>query len=397
MGNQGPESDVALVRVDTSRPETTVSIATYDAFVNTSTPLIEGSLSQALAAGETLVVFERGRVIGEAQVDGLGWSFVPATGVLSSGLSEIRLAVRAASGVLGAVSDPYVFSIDATAPTVVFDNTIGTDGGATATVTSGSGSVLTRDSTLALRGTAFDAVGLDRVEIYDGATRLGDANLSSAGWTFVTPALSAGDHVLTAKAIDVAGNVQTSEQVRVSVDTTPPGEATVADVAGDNQINAQEVAAGNVVLSGTAEAGARVQIQLGASSGGARVVTTDAQGQWSYAVRKEDFAAWGQGVRTVNVTVSDAAGNTSTTVSKSMLIDTLAPTLTPVALTDASDTGTKGDGRTSSVAPAIQFTAEAGSQVAVDWTGAGVFGAGVAATGAVQSVTAPVGTCVADG
>src|SRR5205085_1700300 len=117
-------------------------------------------------------------------------------------------------------------------------STIGTDSGATSTISSGG---LTKDTTLALSGTVSDANGVSSVEIFDGATSLGNATLGVGTWSFTTAALSDASHSFTAKATDNAGNVTTTSAVTATVDTTAPNAASLAV---DPLISADDLAVG---------------------------------------------------------------------------------------------------------------------------------------------------------
>ncbi|MFZ5441739.1 MAG: Ig-like domain-containing protein [Myxococcota bacterium] len=73
-----------------------------------------------------------------------------------------------------------------------------------------------------LVATATDNVGVVRVEfIADGLTSLG--TLAAAPWelSFDTASLTEGTHVLTARAVDAAGNVATSDAVTVTIGNGP--------------------------------------------------------------------------------------------------------------------------------------------------------------------------------
>src|SRR5262249_43474099 len=81
--------------------------------------------------------------------------------------------------------------VDTTPPTETISATINTDTGAATTITSGG---VTKDNTLGLSGTVSDAGGVSSVQIYDGATLLGPATVSSGNWSYTTPALLDGSH-----------------------------------------------------------------------------------------------------------------------------------------------------------------------------------------------------------
>src|SRR5205823_6094894 len=99
--------------------------------------------------------------------------------------------------------------------------TIMTDTGASGTITSGGG---TTGNASGLTGAVSDANGVSSVQVYDGATLLGAATVSSGNWSYTTAALLDGSHSFTAKATDTAGNTTTTSAVTATVDATPPTE-----------------------------------------------------------------------------------------------------------------------------------------------------------------------------
>jgi hypothetical protein len=69
---------------------------------------------------------------------------------------------------------------------------------------------------------AFDANGVDHVLFFDGTKLIGSAGASPWGFTWDTTAVTPGAHVLTARAVDRAGNGAVSAPITVTV-TPPPG------------------------------------------------------------------------------------------------------------------------------------------------------------------------------
>ena len=106
--------------------------------------------------------------------------------------------------------------MDTTAAAGSFSTSIGTDSGSAATISTGG---LTKDKTLDLSGPCSDANGVSKVEVYDGATLLGNATISGNSWSYTTGSLSDGSHSFTAKVIDNAGNSTTTAAVTATVDT----------------------------------------------------------------------------------------------------------------------------------------------------------------------------------
>ncbi|MWU83248.1 Ig-like domain-containing protein, partial [Escherichia coli] len=108
-----------------------------------------------------------------------------------------------------------------------------------------------------------------------------------------------------------------------SVDATAP-TVTIDTVAGDNVINGSEAAAG-VAISGTttAEVGQTVTVTFGGNSYTAQV---QQGGVWSVNVPGTDLSALADNGYTVQVSVSDAAGNPGS-AGKAITLDTTPPTV----------------------------------------------------------------------
>ncbi|MBM3409369.1 MAG: hypothetical protein FJY25_18995, partial [Betaproteobacteria bacterium] len=191
--------------------------------------------------------------------------------------------------------------------------------------------------------------------------------------------------------IPVTGTQGKSNLAPLSAEAQPVDRqaptVTISQVAGDDKINAVEfktildnVAGSEIVVSGTAsEAGVRVGLRLGEAKydpvtkqevvpANVRSVTADSNKNWSYKLTPADIKAMGQGAETIIAKATDAAGNTtsdSAAAKRDISIGTVVPTLTAWTLTEASDTGVKGDGRTNLASPTISFAASSNLPVTV--------------------------------
>ncbi|WP_309888853.1 Ig-like domain-containing protein [Archangium sp.] len=119
--------------------------------------------------------------------------------------------------------DDLVFAVgaDVTAPSVSFSSP-----GAGATV----------KGTLSLQASASDGGGVRQVEFYDGASLLGTDTTAPYSLSWNTTGVANGGHTLTARAYDIAGNVN-SATLSVTVnntvaDTTAPTVSLTAPTAG---------------------------------------------------------------------------------------------------------------------------------------------------------------------
>jgi len=120
------------------------------------------------------------------------------------------------------------FTLDTIAPNETISNAIGTQGGATSSISSGG---LTKASTLTLSGTVSDAAdGVASVQIFDGNTLLGNATISGNTWQCTVGSLVEGTHTFIAVATDLAGNTKTSNGVTANIDTTGPSDTTSSTI-----------------------------------------------------------------------------------------------------------------------------------------------------------------------
>ncbi|AUQ51366.1 Bacterial Ig-like domain protein (group 3)/Putative flagellar system-associated repeat protein [Phaeobacter inhibens] len=166
------------------------------------------------------------------------------------------------------------------------------------------------------------------------------------------------DANVSVTATDALGNTaSTTGTVRVDTET----EVALSNpLAGDNLINAVEANNG-LDLTGTAEAGASVVVQLGNAT---RTVRANAQGQWTASFAGSDIAD-GTYDTTVTATATDAYGNTAS-ASSQIHVDTT----TSVGL----DNGQAGgddvlNGAEAAGGLTLTGTAEAGASVAVTFQG----------------------------
>src|SRR5205823_3658871 len=132
--------------------------------------------------------------------------------------------------------------------------------------TGAPGDGITGDNALGLSGTAEQGAV---VEVFDGATSLGTTSADGTGhWRFDTATFSDGGHSFTAQATDAAGNTgAASTAVAVTVDTTAPAAPAITGYSDDTGVSGDGITGDKTLsLSGSAEAGAVVQVFDGASS-----------------------------------------------------------------------------------------------------------------------------------
>jgi hypothetical protein len=155
--------------------------------------------------------------------------------------------------------------------------------------------------------------------VLDGVTQIATVN-ADGSWsaTYGAGQLALGTYTaqMVATATDAAGNTSTITQT-VNVDTDA-GSLTISanPIEVDDIINAAEASDG-VVLSGTSDAGAIVQVTMG---GVTHSVVTNAAGVWQANFAADEIAQ-GTYIADITATTTDAAGNTRTVID-SVNVDT---------------------------------------------------------------------------
>ena len=359
-------STSATVIVDTLAPDdltltasnnngsTPVTIADGDT-TNDNTPLLRG----VAEAGSVVTIRLDGDVVASLTVGSSGnWSYTSAA--LSDGSHTFSVTETDAAGNTGdALSVTLI--VDATPPLVATNLTITNDVTGVSIPAGGA----TNDTTPTLSGSAEANT---TVSVYDGNTLLGTALVNGSGaWSFVSPTLGNGAHALSVAVTDAAGNTgPRTTPVTITVDTVAPGAATLVvtnDISGSVIPNGGVTSDTTPVLSGRAEAGSIVTVLDGTTLVGSVQVGSD--GNWTLT----PATALSETLHTLNVTVTDAAGNVSATTSATLVIDTTPP----VAITGLAAVNNNGStpvaiaagGVTNDSTPRLSGTAEANSIVTI--------------------------------
>ena len=386
-GNLSGRSDAIAFTVDTLTPATAANLAiTSDATdtvvpnggsTSDDTPVLSGTAE----AGSLVTVYDGATALGSvtAGTDG-AWRFVSRA--LAQGTHTLSARVTDAAGNVSAPSGTATVVVDTTPPAAV-TLTASNNNGTTATPIASNGT--TNDSTPVLTGTAEAG---SRILISDGGTVLGSVTAGSNGqWSFTTPTLADGPHTLSVTATDAAGNTSEAALLTLTVSTAAP--APVADLTVNDNVGATQGALANggvtddntPTLTGTTGAGNIVTVYDGATLLG--TATAGASGAWSFTT-----GALSNGAHTLNVTVTDAAGNTSAATPFTLTVDTVAPAASTLVVTnDAASVTVPNGGTTNDNTPVLSGTAEAGSLVTV-YDGTTALGTTTVGSGGAWSFTA---------
>ncbi|EOZ1461231.1 Ig-like domain-containing protein [Enterobacter hormaechei] len=318
-GNTGTgERDITI---DASLPSLRVDTVAGDDVINSiehGQNLIVTGSSDGLAAGTTLTVTVNGKTYAASVLaDGTWSAAIPAAdvGALAAGTVTVTVAGQSAAG--NPVSISHDVTVDLAAVAISID-AIATDDVINAAE---------KGADLVLSGSTSNVEENQTVTITFGGKSYTAKVDADGNWTATVPSsdlagLKDGDASVQVSVTNVNGNSASAGR-EYSVDATAP-TVTIDTVAGDNVINGSEAAAG-VAISGTttAEVGQTVTVNLGGNSYTAQV---QQGGVWSINVPAADLSTLADNGYTVQVSVSDAAGNPGS-AGKAITLDTTPPTV----------------------------------------------------------------------
>ncbi|EMO6750241.1 Ig-like domain-containing protein [Enterobacter hormaechei] len=303
-----PASVDHALTVDVTVPAVTIHTVAGDDVINVAehnqAQIVSGSATGA-AAGDKVTVTIGGQTY-TTVLDAAGnWSVgVPANVIsgLSDGTATITASVTDAAGNTG--SGTHNVTVDTGLPSVSF-NAISDDNVLNA---------VEKGQDLRVSGTSANLAEGTVVAVTLNGKNYTATTAADGTWSLTVPAadltgLGQASYTLNATATNGVGN-SVSNTANLLVDTALP-TVTINTIAGDNVINAAEVAAGQT-LSGkvaNAEAGNTVTVTIG---GNTYTATVQSDLTWSVNVPESVLTALGNGDLTVSATVTNGHGNTGT-------------------------------------------------------------------------------------
>ncbi|STD20361.1 type 1 secretion target domain-containng protein [Enterobacter asburiae] len=310
------------VLVDTTVPQLTINTVSDDDVINSTEHaqalIVTGSVTGA-AAGDVVTVTLNGKSY-TATLDASGnWSVgVPAADVTALAAGDYTITAALTDKAGNSNSATHGVEVNLTAPVLTIDTVSGDDVINNAEKTqdltiSGTASGLATGAvvTVMLNGKAYSA------QVDDNGK-----------WTTTVPAEQVGAlgealYTVTASATDSVGN-NTSTSHTVNVESVLPG-VIVNTIAGDDVINAAELAAGQTISGKVvnAEAGNTVTVTIGGNS---YTATVQSDLTWSVNVPSDVLTALGNGDLTVSASVTNGVGN-SGTGEREIVIDANLPGL----------------------------------------------------------------------
>ncbi|MCL6375844.1 Ig-like domain-containing protein [Pectobacterium brasiliense] len=330
-GNTGTVSHSITLDTDPAQaPTLTIATLSTDDYLNlaeSSQPLTISGSSQNVEQGQQVTITLNGGIyFATVGADG-SWSVqVPATdvGTIPDGKQTVSASVTDVSGNPGSATHSITVITDATNLP-----------GITITTLSGNDVISAQDtqSDLLISGSTTNVQVGQRVTVtLNSKTYLATVG-ADGSWSTTVPAsdvqnLPQGNQDVTATVSDIAQNPATATHP-FTVDTLPP-LLSIDMLVDTSDIGLADALAG-LPLSGKAEAGLLVTIKVGTA---VYSVVADSNGIWQIAIAANDLLALGDGVKTLEASVTDGAGNASTTSIDITLKTQSLPTLTLDSLYD---------------------------------------------------------------
>lgn len=319
-------SEATLSVLATNLPEPQIVSAFGDGLLNNS----EIATAQTLIGttgvsgdGQSVSVLLNG-VTYNGTVDSNGnWQIsVPATALatLPEDVLSYTVTVRDAAGNTGSI--PGSVTVDLTPPTLTLNAVAGDD----------SVNIAESLAPIVLSGSS-DAEAGQRVTLTLNNQTWTTTIDQNGEWNLTLPAgslagIPAGAYILTVTVSDAAGNpVTETREITVS---TAALAVSIDTPFGDGYLNLAEQGVGQTLTGSTGVAGdgQTVTVTLG---GNDYPATVDAQGNWTLDLTPAQVQTLGEGINTLVVNASDAAGN-SGSLTSAVTVDTTLPVLTVNAI-----------------------------------------------------------------
>ncbi|NEG61863.1 Ig-like domain-containing protein [Pantoea agglomerans] len=319
-------SSEAALSVVATLPAPQIVSAFGDGLLNSSEIATAQTLSGTTGItgdGQTVSVLLNGATY-NGTVDGNGnWQIsVPASALagLPEDLLNYTVTVQDAAGNTG--SSQGSVTVDLTPPTLTL-NTV-----------AGDNSVNIAESTapIVLSGNSNAEAGQQITITLNNQTWTTTVD-QNGEWNLTLPAgslagIPAGAYILTVTVSDAAGNPVT--ETREITVATASLAVSIDTPFGDGYLNLAEQGVGQTLTGSTGVAGngQTVSVTLGGNDYSA---TVDAQGNWTLTLTADQVQSLGEGVTTLVVNASDAAGN-SGSLTSAVTVDLTPPVLTVNAI-----------------------------------------------------------------
>ncbi|MEP8738448.1 Ig-like domain-containing protein [Enterobacter hormaechei] len=351
-------SNSANLLVDTALPTVTINTVAGDNVINAAEVAADQTLSGTVAnaeAGNTVTVAIGGHSYTATVQNNLSWSVnVPSDVLTALGNGSLSVTATVTNGHGNTGTGERDVTIDASLPGLRVNTVAGDD-----VINS-----IEHGQNLIVSGTSDGlAAGTTLTVTVNGKTYAASV-LADGSWTAAIPAADVGALAAGTMTVTVAGQSTAGNPVSISHDVTVDLAAvaiSIDAIATDDVINAAEKGV-DLVLSGSTsnvEENQTVTVTFGGKTYTAKV---DADGNWTATVPSADLAGLKDGDASVQVSVTNAHGN-SASAGREYSVDATAPTVT--IDTVAGDNVINGSEAAAGVAISGTTTAEVGQTVTV--------------------------------
>ncbi len=347
-GNSTVSTDVLEVDTETSVTIDT-GLAGGDDIINVAEAAAGVEITGTAEAGATVVVTVEGTSRTTTATDDGTWTVTYESGSLPSGEYDAAISVTSTDAVGNTATSSSTIALSTSAPALVITEGTQSVGDIVDGTEQSSGTVISGTGTVG---------GTVTLEI-DGETQ--SAVVDEDGtWsvTFTSAQISTGEYEtgVSGTITDANGNTTSVTDI-LEVDTETSVTIDSGLAGGDDVLNASE-SASDLEVTGTAEAGATVEVEL---EGVTQTTTAGTDGTWTVTYAAGTIPD-GEYDATISVTSTDEAGNSATATS-TLTVDTDAGFVQldedPIETDDIINATERSDGVT------ITGTATAGETVTV--------------------------------
>ncbi|MBK5143719.1 Ig-like domain repeat protein [Budviciaceae bacterium BWR-B9] len=341
IGQTSDKSDAFNFTVDTKAPAAVTDLLITDNVGEYQGPLKDNdttddntpTFSGKAEANSIVTIYDGTTPLGSVKAGSDGsWTFTPDA--LDDGKYEFSTKVTDAAGNTGDATAVVHITVETDVLTVEITKLEDNVGDITGPIEADG---FTDD-------TQPEVIGITKansiVKVYDGETLLGSTKADAKGdWSF-TPAtaLKEGEHSITAKATDLAGNTSAAtDAFKFTIDTVAPTKPTIESAEDNEGSITGTLHSGDFTddstptLTGKAEKGSTVNVYDGTTLLG--TTTANSEGVWTYTTD-----ALTEAKHTFHVTSTDAAGNVSVKSDDFILtMDYTKPDLSKLAITGVDD------------------------------------------------------------
>jgi len=360
-GNTSAASSGITITIDSLAPASASDITLNDDAGSSKGTLTDGSvtddnkptLSGKAEKGSTVTIYDGETAIGTTNADEQGeWQFTPDT-ALADGEHSFTVKVTDTAGNTSPASSALTVTVDTLAPTApviaqVDDNVAPAQG----SVENGKA---TNDTTPTFSGTAEAG---STVTLYEGDKIIGSVVTDEDGKWIFTPdsdqALTEGEHHITARATDAAGNVSDASATwSITIDTAiSDAVVTISGISDDTGIDNHDFITSDdrLIITGMLDKALNsdewVEVSLDNGATWIRAVTNDTS--WTANLQESALA---EGDYTIQARIVDRAGNVGDsdshllTISKSSTAPDVKGLSTTVKITTDTSHGITSDSK----------------------------------------------------